>query len=98
MKNVASRTRTSLTAENLHLCKLITATEIRPDIWSLLRQKQGQICPWWQILLTQIVKHSEKVNNFIYLGDILSENNQMQFEIAERIRKGNKPITQKQNF
>jgi hypothetical protein len=27
----------------------------------------------------------EKVNNFIYLGAILNENNQMQFEIAERI-------------
>jgi hypothetical protein len=27
------------------------------------------------------------VNNFIYLGAILNENNQMQFEIAERIRK-----------
>jgi hypothetical protein len=32
----------------------------------------------------------EKVNNFIYLGAILNENNQMQFEIAERIRKGNR--------
>jgi hypothetical protein len=31
----------------------------------------------------------EKVNNFIYLGSMLNENNQMQFEIAERIRKGN---------
>jgi hypothetical protein len=30
------------------------------------------------------------VNNFIYLGSILNENNQMQFEIAERIRKGNR--------
>jgi hypothetical protein len=28
------------------------------------------------------------VNNFIYLGAILHENNRMQFEIAERIRKG----------
>jgi hypothetical protein len=27
----------------------------------------------------------EKVNNFIYLGSILNENNQIQFEIAERI-------------
>jgi hypothetical protein len=32
----------------------------------------------------------EKVNNFIYLGAILNENKQMQFEIAERIRKGNR--------
>jgi hypothetical protein len=27
----------------------------------------------------------EKVNNLIYLGSMLNENNQMQFEIAERI-------------
>jgi sorting nexin-29 len=32
----------------------------------------------------------EKVNNLIYLGSILNENDQMQFEIAERIRKGNR--------
>jgi hypothetical protein len=32
----------------------------------------------------------EKVNNFIYMGAILNDNNQMQFEIAERIRKGNR--------
>jgi hypothetical protein len=31
-----------------------------------------------------------KVNNFIYLGAIPKENNQMQFEIAERIQKGNR--------
>jgi hypothetical protein len=30
------------------------------------------------------------VNNFINLGAILNENNQMKFEIAERIRKGNR--------
>jgi hypothetical protein len=30
------------------------------------------------------------VSNFIYLGAILNENNQMQFEIAERIQKGNR--------
>jgi hypothetical protein len=29
------------------------------------------------------------VNNFIYLGSILNENNQMRFKIAERIWKGN---------
>jgi hypothetical protein len=32
----------------------------------------------------------EKVNNFMCLRSILNENNQMQFEIAERIRKGNR--------
>jgi hypothetical protein len=32
----------------------------------------------------------EKVNNFIYLGATLNENKQMRFEIAERIRKGNR--------
>jgi hypothetical protein len=32
----------------------------------------------------------EKVNNCMYLGSILNENNQMQFEIAERMRKGNR--------
>jgi hypothetical protein len=30
------------------------------------------------------------VNNFIYFGAILNENNQMQFKTAERIRKGNR--------
>jgi hypothetical protein len=36
----------------------------------------------------QIKNYSfKKVNNFIYLGAILKENNQMQFEIAERIQK-----------
>jgi hypothetical protein len=30
------------------------------------------------------------VNNFIYFGAILNENNQMQFKTSERIRKGNR--------